>query len=185
MSNLNPKAGETEPNRVITPLGPNHDICVYNSVGSVNFIVDVNGWFGTGAEVTPGAHFYAVPPTRICDTRAGSGTQCATAPTAAVSRLIPVAGVKVTPAIDGGAPPVAVVVNLTGVLGTSTTFLELYPSDAPSRPGSSDLNPVAHDVVANLDFVSLATTGLNDGKVDLFNSVGTINIILDISGWFQ
>jgi hypothetical protein len=126
-----------------------------------------------------------VPPTRICDTRAGSGTQCAAAPTAAVSRLIPVAGVKVTPAIDGGAPPVAVVVNLTGVLGTSTTFLELYPSDAPSRPGSSDLNPVAHDVVANLDFVSLATTGLNDGKVDLFNSVGTINIILDISGWFQ
>ena len=50
-SNLNPNAGETEPNRVISTLGPHHDICVYNSVGSVNFIIDVNGWFGSGSEV--------------------------------------------------------------------------------------------------------------------------------------
>ena len=72
-SNLNPNAGETEPNRVISTLGPHQDICVYNSVGSVNFIVDVSGWFGSGGESTLGADFYAVPPTRICDTRADRG----------------------------------------------------------------------------------------------------------------
>ena len=49
-SNLNPSAGETEPNRVISNLGPHQDICVYNSVGSVNFIVDVSGWFGSGSK---------------------------------------------------------------------------------------------------------------------------------------
>jgi hypothetical protein len=187
-SNLNPNAGETEPNRVISTLGPHQDICVYNSVGSVNFIVDVSGWFGSGGEATLGADFYAVPPTRICDTRAHSGTQCTGAPSNASVRLIPVAGIKVTPAIGGAAAPVAVVANLTGISGTANTFLELYPADAPNRPGSSDLNPAAHDVIANLDIVALATstTGLNiDGNVDLFNSVGSINIAIDIAGWFQ
>jgi hypothetical protein len=185
-SNLNPKAGETEPNRVISNLGPTQDICVYNSVGTVNFIIDVSGWFGSGTEGTLGADFYAVPPTRICDTRPGSGTLlCTATPTAASVRLIPVAGIKVTPAIDGAVAPVAVVANLTGIMGTASTFLELYPADAAVRPGSSDLNPAAHDVIANLDIVSLATTGANDGKLDLFNSVGTINVIIDIAGWFQ
>ena len=32
------------PNRVIVPLGPEQDVCVYNSLGSINFILDVNGW---------------------------------------------------------------------------------------------------------------------------------------------
>lgn len=184
VSNLNPAASETEPNRVISPLGPNQDICVYNSVGSTNFFVDVNGWFGTGAEMTSGTHFYAVPPTRICDTRARSGIQCVPTPTAAVVRTIPVAGVKVTPAIDGAVAPVAVIVNITGVTATANTYLELYPSDAP-RPVASDLNPAAKDVIADLDIVALATTGAANGHVNLYNSAGTINIILDVAGWFQ
>jgi hypothetical protein len=186
-STLNPNAGVNEPNRVISRLGVNQDICVYNSVGTVNFVIDVNGWFGSGAERPLGADFYAVPPTRICDTRSGSGTQCTSTPTGASFRLIAVAGIKVTPAVGGAAAPVAIVGNLTGILGTASTFLELYPADAPSRPGSSDLNPAAHDVIANLDVVALATstTGLIDGNVELFNSVGTINVVIDVAGWFQ
>ncbi len=188
-SNLNPNAGETEPNRVISTLGPHQDICVYNSVGSVNFIVDVSGWFGSGGESPLGADFYAVPPTRICDTRSTAGTlRCIGTPAPASVNLIAVSGIKVTPAVGGAAAPLAVVANLTGISGTANTFLELYPADATSRPGSSDLNPAAHDVIANLDIVALATStvGLNiDGNVDLFNSVGSINIVIDISGWFQ
>jgi large repetitive protein len=184
-SNLNPRAGETEPNRVISNLGPDQDICVYNSVGTVNFVIDVNGWF-SGAGATTGADFYAVPPTRICDTRTGSGTQCTPTPAAASVSLIPVAGIKVVPAIGGAVAPVAIVANLTGISGTASTFLELYPADASTRPGSSDLNPAAHDVIANLDIVALATTvaGLN-GNVRLFNSVGSINVVIDVAGWFQ
>ena len=44
-------------------------------VGSINFIIDVNGWFGNGHEAL-GAFFYSVPPTRICDTRAHRAHQC-------------------------------------------------------------------------------------------------------------
>jgi IPT/TIG domain len=187
-SNLNPKAGETLPNRVISPLGPNRDVCIFNSVGSVNFIVDVNGWFGTAA-APAGAFFYAVPPTRICDTRANTHTPCAGAISTplggAAVRPIQVAGTKVVPAFAGSTKPVAVVANLTGVAGTASTFLELYPSDAAHRPGSSDLNPAARDVVANLAVVSLSKTAPTSGFVNLYNSVGSINAILDVAGWFQ
>jgi hypothetical protein len=182
-SNLNPKAGETLPNRVISPLGPNRDVCIFNSVGSVNFIVDVNGWFGTAA-APAGAFFYAVPPTRICDTRATCGAVSAPVGAAAV-RPIQVAGTTVVPAFAGFAKPVAVVANLTGVAGTASTFLALYPSDAAHRPGSSDLNPAARDVVANLAVVSLSKTAPTSGFVNLYNSVGSINVILDVAGWFQ
>ena len=77
-SNLNPGPGISLPNRVISNLGPKQDICVYSAAGRINFIVDVNGWFGT-ASAPAGALFYSVPPTRVCDTRTGSGTECALA----------------------------------------------------------------------------------------------------------
>jgi large repetitive protein len=185
-SNVNPKAGEALPNRVISTLGPTQDICIFNSVGSVNFIVDVNGWFGT-ASAPKGAFFYSVSPTRICDTRAGSGTPCAGRfLTGFSTQLIQIAGVRVVPSVPSPTPPIAVVANLTGVLGSASTFFELYPSDAANRPGSSDLNPSANDVVANLAVFGLSTTpGLSLGDATLFNSVGTINAILDVAGWFQ
>ncbi|MFI5287624.1 MAG: PKD domain-containing protein, partial [Candidatus Dormibacteria bacterium] len=66
VSNVNPGAGEALPNRVISDLGPHQDVCIYNGVGRVDFIVDVNGWFGNGSETTSpsGALFYAIPPDR-------------------------------------------------------------------------------------------------------------------------
>ena len=79
-SNLNVNPQTNVPNRVIVPLGPEQDVCVYNSLGSINFILDVNGWFGSGAESSQGAYFYAVSPLRICDTRSaasvGYSTEC-------------------------------------------------------------------------------------------------------------
>jgi IPT/TIG domain len=184
-SNLNVRAAQNLPIRVISQLGPHGDICVYNAVGSANFIIDVNGWFGTGSEATAGALFYSVPPTRICDTRTGSGTECAGKPLSkAFIEVIPVAGVIVVPAKGALTPPIAVVANLTGVSGTAGTFFTLYPSDL-SRPGTSDLNPSTNDVVANLAIVRIATTGGLLGDVNLYNAAGSINAILDVAGWFQ
>ncbi len=74
--------------------------------------------------------------------------------------------------------------NLTGVSGTAATYFTLYPSDAP-RPGTSDLNPSANDVIANLAIVRIATTGGLTGDVSLYNAAGSINAILDVAGWFQ
>jgi hypothetical protein len=186
-SNVNPPPGGTLPNRVISSLGPNADVCIFNAVGSINFIIDVDGWFGT-AGAPAGALFYSVAPTRICDTRAGSGKMCAgnqLMPNA--FETIAAAGVLVLPGEGGSTPPVAMVANLTAVAGSASTFFTLYPSDAASPPRASDLNPAAGQVIANLAVVGLATTGPGkvDGNVDLYNAVGHIDAILDVAGWFQ
>jgi Phosphoesterase family/IPT/TIG domain len=186
VSNINLPPGSSLPNRVIASLGPHQDVCVYNSLGSVNIIIDVDGWFGNGNEASTGALFYSVSPTRICDTRAGSGTECqGQALTSGTTEVVQVAGVLVVPATGGSTPLVAMVANLTGVGASTATFLTLYPSDVTIRPLASDLNPAAGATIANLAIVGLAATGGSSGDVDLYNAVGDINAILDVDGWFQ
>ena len=185
-STVNLAAGVALPNRVISSLGPRQDVCVYNSLGGINFIIDVGGWFGNGNESSSGALFYSLPPTRICDTRSGSGTECAgDGLTANMADLIPVAGVDGLPGTGGSTLPVAVVANLTAVGGSAPTYFTIYPSDVAQRPRASDLNPPAGVATANLAIVALAQTGATTGDVDLYNAVGTINAVLDVAGWFQ
>jgi hypothetical protein len=188
-SNLNLAAGTNLPNRVIVPLGPDQDVCVYNSAGTINFILDVNGWFGNGSESSPGAHFYAISPTRICDTRSiavtGYGTECSGHTLGQAATLtIPVAGVDGLPAAGGSSPPVALIANVTATGGNANTYFTLYPANV-AQPNASDLNVGPGQTTPNLVVVQLATTGGQTGDVDLFNASGSINAILDVSGWFQ
>jgi hypothetical protein len=187
-SNLNPAPGTSLPNRVISQLGPTQDICLYSALGTINFVIDVNGWFGA-AGAPAGAFFYAVPPTRICDTRPSNATGCVDGElTANHSLTIGVANVIAVPAWNVHAPPpLAVVANLTGVAGTAATYFTLYPSDQLSPPRASDLNPSTGEVIANLAITSLAQTGGQgtEGNVSLYNALGDINAILDVAGWFQ
>jgi hypothetical protein len=175
---------------VIVPLGPDQDVCVYNSLGSNNFVLDVNGWFGDGSETSQGASFYAAPGLRICDTRSaattGYTTECS-GDTVGSGQVLPiqVAGVDGIPAAGGSSPPVAIIANVTAVNGTSFTYFTLYPADSPSTPNASDLNVDAQQNTPNLTIVQLAQTGAHVGAVDLYNSLGTINAILDVAGWFQ
>ncbi len=64
-SSLNVLRGQTVPNLVVAPVSADGSISIYNSVGSVNAIVDVTGWFG-------GTSFSALTPARILDTRTPS-----------------------------------------------------------------------------------------------------------------
>jgi hypothetical protein len=186
-SNLNAGPGITLPDRVISNLGPSQDVCLFSAAGTINFIIDVNGWFGT-ASAPAGAFFYSVPPTRICDTRPTFGTRCQGSPLKAnFTEVVHVAGIVAVPAWNTHAqpPPIAVVANLTGVVGSAPTYFTLYPSDATSKPTASDLNPSPGQVIANLAVTSLAQTGSNVGNLNLYNAAGTINALLDVAGWFQ
>ena len=187
-SNLNPSAGIALAIRVISKLGPNQDVCLFSPVGSINFITDVNGWFGSST-APAGVLFYSIPPTRVCDTRPTSGYTCSLpAPglTPTITKLIGIAGAIAVPADDQhSVEPAAMVANLTGVAGTANTVFILYPSDK-ARSGTSDLNPSAHQVIANLAIVGLSTTpSTNNGDVSLYNGAGDINAVLDVAGWFQ
>jgi hypothetical protein len=188
-SNLNIGAKNNLPNRVIVPLGPDQDVCVYNSAGTINFVLDVNGWFGNGSETSAGASFYAIPPLRLCDTRPSSLTGYATECSGhtlgqAATLTVPVAGVDGLPVTGGSSPPVAIIANITAVSGTASTYFTLYPAGV-TQPLASDVNVSPGQIIPNLAIVQLATTGADAGEFELFNAAGSINAIVDVAGWFQ
>jgi len=192
-STINLSAGAVQANRVMVALGPgtssgpNDAICVYNAQGSINVVIDANGWYGSTIATVAGYQFQALPPTRICDTRI-STTQCPEgAIGTAVSRLIPVAGDLDIPAFTSSTKVVAVVANLTAIAPTATTVEILYPGNLHPRPTVSDLNVNAGEVLPNLAVVEIDTVPAdpNDGKVYLYNSAGSVNAVIDIEGWFQ
>jgi IPT/TIG domain len=194
-STLNLAAGAVAVNRVMVELGPstfggvNDALCVFNAVGVINVIVDANGWYGSTSAVAVGYQYQAIAPTRICDTRFTSTSCSLGALGASVNRLITVGA-------HDGVPPnvsspttnvVAIIANMTGIAPTATTYLNLYPATLPlSRPTVSDLNLGPGAVLANLAVVELDTAAdANQGDVELFNAVGSVNVTIDLEGWFQ
>ncbi len=78
---------------------------LYNAAGTVNALVDVNGYYGPGS----GQGFTSLTPARICDTRASNTTECAGKTLSAGGTL------KVQVTGEGGVPAgaTAVVANVT------------------------------------------------------------------------
>jgi hypothetical protein len=179
VSNLNVPAGTNQPNRVITAAvehaGTGY-VCLFNDLGTINVAVDINGWFGNGSD-TGGTLFYPLGPSRICDTRFTQGTQCAgESLTTGGTLSVVVDGTNPLPA-SGIA---ALIANVTAVSGTASTYFTVYP-DAASRSMTSDLNPSASTNIANLVIVAVPA----DGKIDIYNSLGAIDVVVDAVGWFQ
>jgi hypothetical protein len=175
-SNLNFSAGQTVPNRVIVPVGPTGEISVFNQSGGTDVIVDINGWFTDSTPGGTGARFTGMTPTRIVDTRAGSGQPYEGQTLGADDTLVAqVAGVK-------GIPPIiaAVVANTTVTDTTASSFLTVFPADA-LQPTSSDLNWTPSQTVSNLTVVGVAGSGT--GK--LFNENGLTDVVVDVSGYYQ
>jgi hypothetical protein len=190
-STINVVAGAIEANRVFVklgpgPSGPNTAVCVLNANGTVNVLLDANGWFGTSAAVA-GFEYQAIVPSRICDTRfAPIGcAQGAIGAGSTVARLVHVTGEGGVPATTSGIVVQAVIANMTAVTPSTSTFLEAYAAGA-SVPNASDLNVGAGATLPNLIVVQVSTTaGANDGAVDVLNAAGSVNAIIDIEGWFQ
>lgn len=151
----------------------------YAHVGS--FTVTVTVTDGQGDTVanavsgaTAGSDFTAFGPTRLLDTRAGTG-----APKAKVG-----AGTAVTLQV-GGQPGIpagvtAAVLNVTVTDAAKGGFITAY-ADGTDRPASSNVNFVAGQTVPNQVIVPVGS----NGAVDLYNaSGGTVDLIADIAGYF-
>lgn len=188
VSTLNLLANAVEANRVMVELGPGPSgadsaVCVFTAVGKINVLLDANGWYGT-ASATTGYQYQAIAPSRICDTRVSS-VGCSTGAIGAglsQARLIHVAG-------EGGVPssgPVAVIANLTAIVPSAGTYLVAYPANLTVNPTASDVNLNAGTILPNLIVVQLDTTaGADFGCIELLNSVGSVNAVVDVEGWFQ
>ncbi|MHB8537117.1 MAG: IPT/TIG domain-containing protein [Candidatus Dormibacteria bacterium] len=195
-STMNLLPGVVRANRVMVELGPTSAggpdgaLCVYNAVGTINVLVDANGWYGSmTATATPtGYQYQALGPTRICDTRIAS-TSCSTGAVGAggLQRLINVAGNAGVPAFGSATTVVAIIANLTAIAPTAATYLTLFPANQSGPGGVSDLNLLAGAVLPNLAVVEVDTMPADphDGSVYLYNGAGSVNAITDLEGWFQ
>ncbi len=68
---------------------------------------------------------------------------------------------------------------------SQSTYLVLYPGNLTGS-SSSDINVNAGVTLPNLAVVAIDTTAdAQDGDVYVYNKVGSVNVILDIEGWFQ
>ncbi|HEX7353864.1 MAG TPA: family 43 glycosylhydrolase [Mycobacteriales bacterium] len=176
-SNVNYNAGQVTANRVVVPLSGG-DVSIF-SHARADVVVDVSGYLTASGG---GSAFSAAPaPVRICDTRPANPSQLAGGAAQCTGRTIGAAGtlrvnVRGLAGVPAGAT--AVVVNLTGVAPTGTTYLTVFPG--PTRPFASDLNPAPGEVRANLVVATIAS----DGTISVFNHAGSTNVIVDVEGWY-
>ncbi|MET0887065.1 MAG: hypothetical protein ABWX92_11510, partial [Mycetocola sp.] len=174
-SNLNFSAGLSVPNLVTVKVGADGKInLANNSAGTADLIADVSGYYLSGVATVPGA-FVSLEPSRILDTRIGTGAALTpVAPSGTVS--LQVTGRGDVPA-DGVA---AVVVNVTVTAPTAAGFLTVYPSGT-DVPAASNLNFSPRQSVPNLVTVKVGA----DGKINLANySTGTTELIADVAGYY-
>lgn len=180
VSNLNFVPGQTVPNRVMVPVGPDGKINLYNQAGNAQVVVDVNGWFRSGGAIA-GAKFSALGPARVLDSRSASQVGPYATPFAAgATRTVQVAGTGGVPAMNAPIPPSAVVLNVTVTNPTAAGFLTAYPSDGAGPPLASDLNWRPGLTVANLVVVKLGP----DGAIKLYNQQGNTDVVVDVLGWY-
>ncbi len=169
-SNLNVRAGQTLPN-LVTVQVVNGSVDIKNQDGTVDLLADVVGYY---FDATYGWGLHPVSPKRILDTRKAIG-----APTSKVGPggvvALKVAGVGQIPA-NG---VTAVVMNVTAVNPTASSYLTVYPDSYP-LPTVSSLNYSAGETVANL-----VTVPVVDGKVDLRNANGTVDLLADVTGYYS
>ncbi len=175
-SNLNASAGEVVANRAIVAVGTGGVIEVYNHAGTANVDIDVDGYFtgvgGTGSDFVPLA-----APVRVADTRTASLVGTETPLTAAASESFLLATTA------SGIPTTATSVdaNVTVVAGATSGYASVYPAPAmTTQPDFSDINWVANGIVPNLTIADTNGTG----SVEVYNSYGTINLVVDVFGYF-
>ena len=120
--------------------------------------------------------YHGIAPVRICDTRQGQpANQCSGHGFGTgVTQVVTVAGLGGVPASGAS----AVVLNVTATDATATSYFTVF-ADGETRPLASSINFHAGQNVANLVTVALP----HDGKVDIYNASGGVNLIVDVEGY--
>ncbi|MFN8038906.1 MAG: hypothetical protein U0Q07_06815 [Acidimicrobiales bacterium] len=170
-SSLNFDAGDTRANLVVVGLGGvDHAFHIYNNSSYVQVVVDIVGVYDVDG--TKGGGYHGVTPYRVLDTRSGVG-----APAAKVG---PGASIDLLVAGQGGVPGWAqtVIVNVTSVWPSAITHQTIWPTGL-AMPLASSLNNEPGDIRPNL---VMARVGYG-GKISIYNSSGSVDLIGDIVGW--
>ncbi|GGF42590.1 hypothetical protein GCM10011519_15550 [Marmoricola endophyticus] len=165
-STVNYAKAQTVANQAIVKVDATGSFTLYASAAT-HALVDITGYVPTGAAYTP------LNPTRILDTRTGTGAPKKIVAKDGVVRL-KVTDTAGVPATGAG----AVVLNLTDTASTGPGFVTAYP-EGVTRPNASTLNYAKAQTAAGM---TIAKVG-DDGYVDLYTSASS-HVIADVAGWF-
>ena len=169
-SNLNFVPGDVVPNLVIVGIGSAGKVNLFNANGTVDLVADIVGYYSSD---NTAKQFYPVTPVRALDTRNGTGGVSSPVGQGA-SIALTIRGANGIPA---GAS--AIVMNTTAVTPNAASFLTAWPTGV-TQPLASNLNYVAGDIVPNLVQVGIGS----NGKVSLFNNAGSVDLVVDLTGYF-
>jgi hypothetical protein len=181
-STLNFTPGAVVPNLAIIPTAPctaspscagRPAITIFNgSSSSTHVVVDLFGIFDDST-LSGGLRFHPITPTRIADSRIPQGVPHAIGGGQMVTVTAP----------DGVAPAntQALAVNLTAIAPTVNTFLTVWPNGlGKTRPTASNLNPARGQTVPNAVMTQVGP----QHDFNVFNNAGTVNIAVDVVGYF-
>lgn len=121
-----------------------------------------------------GALFTPMSPTRVLDTRTGTGTGGAVGPVAAGGVVI----LDLSSVLPSAAT--SVVLNLTATDVTDPTYVTAFPGDG-QQGTASNLNLVAGETRSNLVTVVVSQSK----QVVLRNFAGTVDLIADLAGYYS
>jgi RHS repeat-associated protein len=166
-------AGLTE-NTMVVAIPDAQGRITVRSTTAVDVVVDVVGFY-TAPSGASGSVFEAVTPTRLADTRDGTGV----CPTAACARLVANQNVDVTVAGRNGLPATdidAVTVNITVVSPAAAGSLKVNPTAA--LVGTATLNYQTNK--AN-NLTTVAEVGA-DGRFTIRSTAAT-DVVIDVVGY--
>jgi len=170
IANQNYVAGETLSSKIIVGVGNGGAITLANHSGSVDLVVDIDGYFAASGSAGPTLHLLS-SPVRISG---ANGTLVGGGQTTSVSLQ--------------GTSAVAGILNVAEVYQAATggNFLTVYPSGA-SAPTAADLNFTQGDVSNTLSNASYADAS-SSGGVTVLNgpsSAGNSLVFIDEFGYFS
>ena len=134
-----------------------------------------------GAAGSIASSYVPIVPCRLADTRSGADHVGARASALGAAEVVAFAvwGTNGNCTIPNTATGIAT--NVTAVNPSATSYLTLYPSDASPRPTASNLNFVAGSPpTPNQVTVALSAAG----AISAFNNGGTVDVIIDIVGYY-
>lgn len=153
VSNINFTGNQTVPNLVTVPV-VDGAISIYNHVGSVHVLADLVGYYTASG----GQTYHGVTPTRVLDTRNGTGAPQAPLGIHQSLNLTVTGGTQQIPANAS-----AVIINVTAVNPTANSYLTVTPGQT----------------VANL-----VTVPVTNGSIDIYNNNGTTDVVGDVMGYY-
>jgi subtilisin family serine protease len=172
---LNYSSARTRANSNIVVLNSSRQFKIFNGGSATHVIVDLVGYLTTSTA----GRFVPLTPVRIVDTSSGNGGRYGPLG-AAGTMTVTGSGIDQVPY-----PAAALMVGVLPVPSASTpdSYLTIYPSSP--RPGTSSVAFSGGRLVSNGVIMNLAA-GQNSlaETSQVYNSAGTVDIIMDLFGYF-